>query len=124
MPSGDRQRTWFPEMVAFLRSHWNAAMPMPKLIELRDHLDAMLQSIRSERRIAPPVMTCPRCGSTAHGAAAKVSVRAMILSLARFGIASAEDVQSLEKLWNQHRRSEQLDLYGHKSGRITTNHAS
>ena len=114
MPSGDRQRTWFPEMIAFLRSHWHGTMPMPKLIELRDHLDRMLQSIRSERGIVPTVMTCTRCGAAAHGAAERVSVRAMILSLGRFGIASTEDVRALEKLWNRHRRNEQLDLYGHK----------
>ena len=114
MPSGDRQRTWFPEMVTYLRSHWNETLPVSKLVELRDHLDAMLHSIRSERRILPAVIRCSRCGSTAYGVQ-RVSVRAMILSLARFGIASADGVRALEKRWNQYRRSEKLDLYGKKA---------
>lgn len=120
MPAGDAQRTWFPEMVAALRRDWDRSMSMAKLIELRDRLDAMLQSIRSERGILPPVMTCLSCGSTGHASPPRVSVRAMILSLARFGIAAAEDVRNLEKSWDRHRRHEQLDMYGQEAGRITT----
>jgi hypothetical protein len=101
-------------MVAFLREHWNGKMPLPQLIELRDHLDGMLHSIRSDRAIVPAVITCSKCGSTGHGSAERVSVRAMILSLARFGIASTEDVKAIEKAWDQYRRNEQLDLYGRK----------
>jgi len=93
-------------------------MSMAKLIELRDRLDSVLQSIRSERGILPPVMTCPSCGSTGHAAPPRVSVRALILALARFGIASAEDARILEKSWSLYRRSEQLDMYGQEAGRI------
>jgi len=120
MPAGDAQRTWFPEMVAVVRCDWERSMSMVKLIELRDRLDSMLQSVRSERGILPPVMMCPSCGSTGHAASPKVSVRALILSLARFGIASAEDVRGLEKSWNRYRGQEQLDMYGQEAGRITT----
>jgi len=31
MPSGDAQRTWFPEMVAWLRSRWHEGVSMPTL---------------------------------------------------------------------------------------------
>lgn len=121
MPSGDAQRTWFPEMVGVLRCDWDRSMSMAKLIELRDRLDAMLQSIRSERGILPAVMTCPSCGSVGHAAPPKVSVRAVILSLGRFGIASVEEVRALVKLWTRYRRDERLDLYGggKEGGRIT-----
>lgn len=117
MPAGDAQRTWFPEIVAVLRRDWNRSMPMAKLVELRDQLDAMLQSIRSERGILPPMMNCPKCGSTGRAAPPRVSVRAMILSLARFGIASVEEVQALGKSWNRYRRDEQLDPCGREVGR-------
>ena len=116
MAAGDAQRTWFPEIVAVLRRDWNRSMSMSKLIELRDQLDSILRSIRSEHGILPPVMNCPKCGSTGHAAPPSVSVRAMILSLARFGIASADEVRALEKLWNRHRRDKRLDLYGQKVG--------
>lgn len=118
MPAGDAQRTWFPEIVAVLRRDWNRSMSMAKLIELRDQLNTMLHSIRSERGILPPVMNCPKCGSTGHAVPPRVSVRAMILSLARYGIASADEVRGLEKSWNRYRRDKQLDLCGQEVGRI------
>jgi hypothetical protein len=65
MPSGDAQRTWFPEMVARLRSNWQEEMSMLALICLRDELDGMLQWIRSSRNIRTPIITCRRCGLTA-----------------------------------------------------------
>ncbi len=51
MPSGDAQRTWFPEMIAVLRREWDSSMGFTELIALRDRLDAMLQAIRSTRNI-------------------------------------------------------------------------
>ena len=38
MPSGDAQRTWFPEMVGRLRQRWQEGMSMSELISLRDEL--------------------------------------------------------------------------------------
>ena len=120
MPAGDAQRTWFPEMVIVLRRDWDRSMSMAKLIELRDRVDAMLQSIRSERSILPPFLKCPSCGTLDHAARPRVSVRALILALGRFGIASVQEARSLEKSWSQYRRDEQLDLYGQEAGRMTT----
>jgi len=58
MPSGDAQRTWFPEMVVRLRSEWNEEISMLALISLRDGLDSMLQRIRTSRNIQTPIITC------------------------------------------------------------------
>ena len=49
MSSGDAQRTWFPEMVARLRSNWHEELSMPALISLRDELDEMLQCLWDDR---------------------------------------------------------------------------
>ena len=35
MPSGDAQRTWFPEMVVRLRSKWHEGVSMPTRISFR-----------------------------------------------------------------------------------------
>jgi hypothetical protein len=51
MPAGNRQRTWFPEMVEVLRAEWRAEMSWDDLIALRDRLDRMLQHIRASRHI-------------------------------------------------------------------------
>ena len=70
-----------------LNGTWRSKM------EIRPNIqDAMLQRIRFERHIRPPVLRCPRCGHVGEGAEPRVSVRAMILSLLRFGIADAQHV--------------------------------
>jgi hypothetical protein len=112
MAAGDAQRVWFPEMIEKLRSQWRQDLSFDVIVELRDELDTMLQQIRSERHIRPPVFKCPRCGHVGEGADPHVSVRAMILSLVRFGIAATETTYILEKRWAGYRKERQLDLYG------------
>ncbi len=46
MASGDRQRTWFPEMVDLLRVEWRPEMSWEDLIALRDRVDGMMTEIR------------------------------------------------------------------------------
>jgi hypothetical protein len=99
MPSGDAQRTWFPEMVVRLRSKWLEGVSLPTLISLRDELDGMLQRIGTARNIQTPIITCRRCGTTDRAAEPHVSVRALILALGRFGIASKDQTRALEKAW-------------------------
>ena len=80
---------------------------MSDLISLRDELDGMLHWIRSSRNIRTPIITCRRCGMTAPAAAPHVSVRALILALARFEITSKDKARALEKegaAYRQHRR--------------------
>jgi hypothetical protein len=112
MAAGDAQRVWFPEMIERLRSQWQPGMPFEAIVELRDDLDAMLQRIRFERHIRPPVLRCPRCGHVGEGVEPHVSVRAMTLSLLRFGIGDAEHVKDLERGWAAYRQQNRLDLYG------------
>jgi len=115
MASGDAGRVWFPEMIERLRSQWHPGMPFDGLVELRNDLDAMLQRIRSEGRIKSPIFRCPDCGRVDRGADPHVSVRAMILSLARFGIAEAEQAHALEKDWAARRKQDGLDIYGQRA---------
>jgi len=112
MPSGDAQRTWFPEMIAVLRREWDSSMSLSELIALRDRLDAMLQAIRSTRKILTAMFLCPKCGAYGRAQAPRLSVRAMLLALSRFEIASVEEVKMLEKSWKKYRRDLRLDLYG------------
>jgi hypothetical protein len=119
MAAGDAQRTWFPEMIEMLKDDWYSSMSLDELIALRDRLDATLQTIRTERRILPAMMYCPHCQKRHRSAPPKVSVRAMILALARFEIAAQSEVKTLEKLWNKHRKQHQLDRDGKKEQVIT-----
>ena len=112
MPAGDASRTWFPEMLDRLRTRWRGDLSFVELVGLRDELDAMLHRIRSERQIRPPVIRCRRCGHVGEAPEPDVTVRAMILSLARFAVAPAEEVKALEKQWAAYRKQNRLDLYG------------
>ena len=54
---------------------------------------------------------CPQSGHVGEGAEPHASVRAMFLSLARFGIVPANQINALEKAWAAHRKQNGLDLY-------------
>jgi hypothetical protein len=116
MPAGDPQRTWFPQMIRRLRAEWQPQMSMPMLIDLRDKLDEMLHQIRTVGHIQTPIITCRKCGKTGHAAEPRVSVRAMILALARFEIASKDEAKVLEKAWAEYRKEHQLDIEGRALG--------
>jgi hypothetical protein len=117
---GDAQRVWFPEMIDLLSTQWHRDMSFDAIVRLRDDLDGMLQRIRSERQIRPPVVKCPRCGHVGECAEPHVSVRAMLLSIIRFNIDSAEPAQTIEKAWNTYRKHKGLDVYG-KANAATAN---
>ena len=121
MAAGDGNRVWFPEMIETLRSRWDAAMPFPVLIELCNILDGMFQRRRPRGPILPPGSRCPECGRIVGSESQErhsISVRATILSLGRFGIASPEVTKRTEKEWARYRAENRLDLYGR---RITSN---
>ncbi|HYY72965.1 MAG TPA: hypothetical protein VE778_05175 [Candidatus Bathyarchaeia archaeon] len=121
MASGDPQRIWFPEMVDMLRQEWKPPISCVALIELCDRQDMMLQAIRSDKKILSPIMKCSKCGWEGRMAPPKVSVRALILALARFGIAQPEEAKKLEKEWSLYREQNQLDLYGKRQQSTTGN---
>ena len=110
MSSGDTQRTWFPEMIVRLRAEWHAGMSMPTLISLRDELDGMLHRIRTGRNIETPIIICSKCGLKGPAAEPHVSVRALILALARFEITSKDQTRALEGEWAAYRKEHQLDV--------------
>jgi hypothetical protein len=112
MADGDAQRVWFPEVIEELRSQWQEGLGFQRIIGLRNDLDAILQRVRSETGITSPFIRCRRCGYAGPRPAPHVSVRAMILSLTKFGIAEAEPVYALEKGWAAYRRELGLDIYG------------
>jgi hypothetical protein len=112
MPSGDAQRTWFPEMIVRLRAEWHAGMSMPALIGLRDELDGTLQWNRDGRNIQTPIIKSRKCGKTGPAVEPHVSVRALILALARFEITSKDRTRALEREWAGYRKQHQLDDEG------------
>jgi hypothetical protein len=88
-------------------------MPLPELVRLCDDFNGMLQQIRHERKILPPVIHCRSCGRTGRAAEPRVSVRALVLAAARFGSASPTVAKRLEREWARYRVQNAIDLYGH-----------
>jgi hypothetical protein len=121
MPLGDAQRTWFPEMIGRLQAEWHQGMSIPALIGLRDEVGGTLHQIRADRSIPTPIIPCHRCGKKAHAAEPRVSVRALILALARFNIASKDETRDLEREWAVYRKQHRLDLEGRASAGIPEN---
>lgn len=116
MVQADAQRVWFPEMIDQLRAQWNQDLSFEALIALRDTLDVMLQKIRADRQLHSAKIRCPQCRRMAEGPAPQVTVRAMILSLLRNGIAEAEQVHALEKSWSAYRKQHDLGVHGQPAG--------
>src|SRR5688572_24622911 len=76
----------------------------------------MLQQRRPRGPILPAGSTCPECGrivsSESRQQRHSISVRATILSLGLFGIASPDVTKRTEKEWSRYRAENRLDLYG------------
>ena len=85
---------------------------MPALISLRDDLDEMLQCIRAARNIRTPIITCRKCGITGPAAPPNGGVRALILALSRFEIASGDKTRMLDKDWATYRKNRRLTAEG------------
>lgn len=120
MASCDANKVWFPEIIDRLRKQWHEDISFPEIVDLRDDLNEMLQQIRTQRHIRPPMLKCPKCGQISEGAPSEVSVRAMILSVIRFNIAETKPTRALEKRWDAYRKQNSVDLHGKVVGSNST----
>lgn len=80
-------------------------MPFNAMIDFRDDLDEMLQQIRRERQIRPPVTKCSECGHIGEIAPPHASARAMILSVIRLSIDDPEATRDVEKAWKAYEKA-------------------
>jgi len=93
-------------------------------VSLRDSLQVELDRHRSSRGIVPAIVRCHKCGSIGQGAPPKISVRAMLIALRRFGVTSEAEAKQKEKEWERLRKQNALDRFGRpsmdQSGEIST----
>ena len=115
MPAGERSQVWYPQLVALLRSKWRSDLSWEAIVELRDHLQLELQDLRGRRGIVPPLIRCPSCAARGVATPPTISVRAMLLAVARFGIEPTEAVRERERNWARHRAQHDLNLFGQPS---------
>ena len=112
MPSGERSQVWYPELVAMLRERWRQNLSWEGIVELRADLQGKLDEIRRSRGILPPVFHCPSCGAVGPAKPPVISIRAMLISVGRFGIDTVEVAKNRERDWKRYRRDQGLDLLG------------
>jgi hypothetical protein len=117
MAAGERSQVWFPEIVAILRSRWRQDLSWQFVVELRDLLQYKLDEIRQSHGILSPVFRCRSCGHVGPAKPPVISVRAMLISVRRFGIDTIEAVEDREREWERYRRKNKLDLLGGMSER-------
>lgn len=113
--AGDGNRVWFPDMIEMLRSQWNESVTFPRLIKLSASLDEMFQQHQPVGPRLLPGSRCPECGrivKSENFGRHRISVRATILTLGRFGIAAPALTKKIEKEWERYRAQNGLDLYG------------
>jgi hypothetical protein len=106
-------------MIEMLRQQWNQELSWSELILLTTSLDSMLQQIRRDRSIIPPMLTCPKCGVRGRSSFSAISINATILAAGRFGIAPQTEVKNLSGRWKKYRKEHNLDHYGREES-ITT----
>jgi hypothetical protein len=88
-------------MIEMLRSQWNESVTFPRLIELSARLDEMFQQHQPAGPRLPPGSRSPECGrivKSENFGRHRISVRATILTLGRFGAAPAL-TKKIEKEW-------------------------
>lgn len=115
MSSGDAHRQWFPEMIEVLRLQLTPELSWSEFALLATRLDSILQQIRSDRNIIPPIFTCPKCSKRERSSFTSISINATILAAGRFGITSQNDAKELSKRWKKYRKENGLDNYGKKT---------
>jgi len=103
---------WYPELVAMLRERWRQDLSWEGVVELRASLQEKLDEIRRSRGILPPVFRCPSCGEVGPAKPPVISIRAMLISVRRFGIDTVEVAKNRERDWKRYRRDQGLDLLG------------
>jgi hypothetical protein len=121
VPAGDGNRVWFPDMIEMLRSQWNETVTFRRLIELSASLDEMFQQHQPAGPRLPSGSRCPECGrivKSENFGRHRISVRATILTLGRFGIAAPALTKKIEKEWERYRAQKSqngFDRYGRLS---------
>lgn len=120
MPSGERSQTWYPEVVELLRSSWRSDLSWEDVITLRDRLQRAMEDLRTRRGIVSAMVHCRECGVSSPGAEPKISVRALLISVRRFGIDADEAVRLRERAWKRHRARCGLDGFGRASAAAAT----
>jgi hypothetical protein len=112
MPIGQAQTKWFPEMKRVLKEKWNANLSILEQFDLLDELNGMLNQIRKDLDIQPPMMWCPNCQKRHRSRFTNISITGMYHCLKRFDICEEDYFKILIRDWKKYSKTENIDIYG------------
>ncbi len=113
MPAGDAQRAWFPEMLSELRRFWDNEPDWREVVEFCEIMTSLRSSIRNQRGIRGPMMTCRNCGQKHAMTLPPISPRSLLFALQKTEIITDDELKQLDKEWKRFRKNENLDALGH-----------
>jgi hypothetical protein len=123
MPKGERSQVWYPELVDALRAAWRPDLTWDSIVRLRDQLQVIIDDLRHRRGIEPPTILCRNCGHRGPAAQPTITVRAMLISVGRFGIEPLETARKRERDWARHRVLHDLNLIGRPQSILNPDHS-
>ena len=114
MPAGQAHTTWFPKLKDILKKRWSSKLTISQQFDLVNELNKKLNQIRTDLKIQPPMMWCPKCQKRERSSFTEVSITAMYYALKKFELCEDEEVKKLLRDWRQYSNSENIDIYGKK----------
>ncbi|WP_146456082.1 hypothetical protein [Rubripirellula tenax] len=112
MPSGDAQRAWFPEMLEELTQFWTGEPDWLQVVTFCQTMTSRRSSIRNQRGIRDPMMTCRNCGGKHAMILPPISPRSLLFALQKIDIITNDELKQLDKQWKSFRKEENLDAQG------------
>jgi len=112
MPAGQAHTTWFPELKDILKNKWNSKLSIEQHFDLVTDLNKKLQQIRTDLKIQPPMMWCPKCQKRHRSKFTDVSITAMYYALKRFELCDEQEFKKLKKEWTKYSKTNDIDIYG------------
>lgn len=112
MSAGQANTTWFPELKKLLQENWEINLTIPEQFKLVADLNHILNQIRTERNLQPPIMWCPKCKEKRRSRFMDVTITSVYFALKRFEICSENEFKELRKKWKIYSKENNIDIYG------------
>ena len=118
MPAGQAHTTWFPELKEILRKKWKKEFSIQDQFELIKELNSILNQIRKDGNMQPPMMWCSSCQKRHRGTFREISITATFFALEKEGIIDHSEFLVLKREWNKYSKVEGINIYGKKIAEI------
>ena len=75
-------------------------------------LNNILNKIRNDKNVHPPMMWCPKCQKRTQSKFLPISITATYWALKRFDYCSKDEFKKLLNEWKEYSTKEQINIYG------------